>query len=171
MDLMTEYLVRSLIQQRLAAADEGREGRRLEKERRALRRRRWWGRTPAAPAPAAAPAAPVLARVLAPVLALADEVAVLLARAAYRVAEEGTASERRLLEAMAEVSAGSSAGAAAALVDWDGTETSRLRAFGLVHTHVVEVLGAREHTWLLDLVDGVDGVDVVDGVDATNRVA
>ncbi len=68
---------------------------------------------------------------------------------------------------MAEVSAATAAGASAALVDWAGTEASRLRAFGLVHGHVVEALGPREHAWLLDLLDGVDGLDPL----AVNRVA
>ena len=57
---------------------------------------------------------------------------------------------------MAEVAAPSAPGAAAALVDRDGTETSRLRAFGLLHSHVLEALGPRDHARLLDLLDGKD---------------
>ena len=85
------------------------------------------------------------------------ELAQVLDEAAHRVAEQGTDSERRLLEAMADVAAQSAPGAAAALVDRDGTEVSRLRAFGLVHTHLLEALGPREHAWLLDLLDGGGG--------------
>ena len=59
------------------------------------------------------------------------ELAQLLEEAAHHIAERGTGSERRLLEAMAEVAAPSAPGAAAALVDRDGAEASRLRAFGL----------------------------------------
>ena len=83
----------------------------------------------------------------------------MLDEAAHRVAELGTGSERRLLEAMAEVAAASAPGAAAALVDPEGSEASRLRAFGVVHTHVLEVLGRREHAWLLDLLDGRDSLE------------
>ena len=87
------------------------------------------------------------------------ELAQVLEEAAHRVAEQGTSSERRLLEAMSEVAAQSAPGAAAALVDPDGSETSRLRAFGIVHTHLLEVLGPREHAWLLDLLDGAGGLE------------
>jgi len=81
------------------------------------------------------------------------ELVQVLEEAAHRVADLGTSSERRLLEAMSEVAAQSAPGAAAALVDRDGTEASRLRAFGFVHTHLVQALGPREHAWLLDLLD------------------
>ena len=83
-----------------------------------------------------------------------DTAARLLEEAAHRIADRGTSSERRLLEAMSAVAGPSAPAAAAALVDWDGTEISRLRAFGLVHAHVLNVLGPREHAWLLDLLDG-----------------
>ena len=69
------------------------------------------------------------------------ELAQVLDEAAHRVAELGTGSERRLLEAMAEVAAESAPGAAAALVDAEGSEASRLRAFGVVHTHLLDALG------------------------------
>ena len=85
------------------------------------------------------------------------ELAQVLDQAAHRVAEKGTSAEPRLLEAMSEVAAQSAPGVAAALIDPGGTEISRLRAFGLVHTHLLEVLGPREHAWLLDLLDGEAG--------------
>ena len=81
------------------------------------------------------------------------ELAQVLDEAAHRVAENGTSAERRLFDAMSEVAAQSAPGVAAALTDPDGSEISRLRAFGLVHTHLLEVLGPREHAWLLDLLD------------------
>ena len=80
------------------------------------------------------------------------ELAQVLDRAAHRIAEDGTSTERRLLEAMSEVAARSAPGAAAALIDPHGTEVARLRAFGLLHTHLLQVLGPREHAWLLDLL-------------------
>jgi len=80
------------------------------------------------------------------------ELARVLDRASHRVAEKGTAAERRLLAAMSEVAAQSAPGVAAALIDPEGTEISRLRAFGLMHTHLLEALGPREHVWLLELL-------------------
>ena len=82
------------------------------------------------------------------------ELAHVLDEAAHRIAESGTDAERHLLEAMADVVAPSAPGAAAALVDQAGTETSRLRAFGLLHSHLLEALGPRDHARLLDLLDG-----------------
>jgi hypothetical protein len=78
----------------------------------------------------------------------------LLEEAAHRVAVRGTTSEPRLLAAMAEVVAPTAPGAAAALLDAAGTETSRLRAFGIVHGHLLGALGVGEHGRLLDLLDG-----------------
>jgi len=60
---------------------------------------------------------------------------------------------------MADVAAPTAPGAAAALVDWDGSEASRLRAFGLLHSHLVDALGPRDHARLLDLLDGRDEKD------------
>ena len=77
----------------------------------------------------------------------------MLDQAAHRVAMQGTSSERRLLQAMSAVAARSALGAAAALGDWSGTEISRLRAFGIVHSHILNALGPRDHAALLDLVD------------------
>jgi hypothetical protein len=79
-----------------------------------------------------------------------------LDEAAHRIAEHGTSGEARLLAAMAKVAAASAPGAAAALVDPEGTEVSRQRAYGVVHTHLVTSLGPREHGWLLALLDGDD---------------
>jgi hypothetical protein len=164
MDPMSEYLAHVTIEAKLAAAHQSRAGRLLEQERRAERRRRrrlalerWWRgwvangpeigswRLLTAPPTRDLPPAVELAQVL-------DE-------AAHRVAELGTGSERRVLEAMAEVAAQSAPGAAAALVDPQGSEASRLRAFGVVHTHVLEALGRREHAWLLDLLEGRDSLE------------
>ena len=164
MDPLSEYLARATIEARLAAAYERRPGRQIEIERRAQRRRdrrlaiaRWWQRR--ASRRQDIPARRLAAASATPVPSPSIQLAHLLEAAAHRVAEQGTSSERRLLEAMAEVAAPSAPGAAAALVDVDGTETSRLRAFGVVHSHLLDALGPREHAWLLDLLDGAGGLE------------
>jgi hypothetical protein len=162
MDPMSEYLARATIEARIATAQAGRLGRQLEQERRVERRRRlrlavtrWWQRRAvrgfdlrslalAGAAPGRAPSA---------------ELAHILEETAHRVAEHGTESERRVLEAMADVAAHTAPGAAAALVDLSGTEASRLRAFGRLHSHLLEALGPRDHARLLDLLDSKDTED------------
>jgi hypothetical protein len=61
------------------------------------------------------------------------ELAEVLDRTAQRVVDEGTPSRSETLEAMAAATRGLCPGAAAALVDWHGSEIARLRAFGIVH--------------------------------------
>jgi hypothetical protein len=164
MDPMSEYLARAVIEARLVSAQGLRQGRRIEDERRAGGRRErratiagWWhSRASRAPGVGSRGLAAAAAT---PVRLPSVELAQVLDEAAYHVAEQGTSSERRLLEAMSEVVAQSLPGAAAALVDREGTEVSRLRAFGLVHTHLLEVLGPREHAWILDLLDGGGGLE------------
>jgi hypothetical protein len=85
----------------------------------------------------------------------------LLDDVAVRVASSGTRTERRVLHAMSDVAAPVAPGAAAALVDWGGTEVSRLRAFGVVHRLVVEELGPYFHAMLLDRVSGGGHADDV----------
>jgi hypothetical protein len=166
MDPMSEYLAMKTIEARLAAAHELRPGRRIEEERRAERRRRrrlavarWW-QSWVAHGPEVG--APRLAASSMPALPPSVGLGQVLDEAAHRIAERGTTSERRLLQAMAEVAAESSPGAAAALADPAGSEVSRLRAFGLVHTHLLEALGPREHAWLLALLEGEGSLDIPD---------
>lgn len=52
---------------------------------------------------------------------------------AHKIALHGTRSESTLLEALAVAASVSCPGAAEALVDWNGPEIARLRAFGIVH--------------------------------------
>jgi hypothetical protein len=78
----------------------------------------------------------------------------MLQRIAERIVENGTPTEAPVLQAMASLSRQVCPGAAAALVDWDGTETARLRAFGIVHGVVLEILGASGGSLLLDEVRG-----------------
>ena len=162
MDPMSEYLARVVIEARIAAAEEGRQGRWLEEERRAERRRRlrlavtqWWQRRTARGFDLGSLALAVAAPERLP----SAELAHLLDETAHRIAECGTDSERRVLEAMADIAAPSAPGVAAALVDRAGSETARLRAFGLLHSHLLEVLGPCDHARLLDLLDGKDAED------------
>ena len=121
MDPMSEYLARATIDARLVLAQERRQGRQIEDERRAERRRerrlaiaRWWqsrlSRGPDVGARGLAAAAAT------PVRPPSVELAQVLEEAAHHLAEQGTSAERRLLEAMSEVAAQSAPGAAAALV-------------------------------------------------------
>ena len=157
MDPMSEYLARTVIEGRIAAAEGRRAGRRIEEERRELRRQarraavaRWWQRR----AVRGFDAGTLALALAAPARLPSAELAQRLDDAAHRIAEQGTSGERRLLAAMAKVAAATAPGAAAALVDPEGTEVSRQRAYGVVHTHLVTSLGPREHAWLLGLLDG-----------------
>lgn len=159
MDPMSEYLARTIITARLAEADQRRQGRLFEDERRAQRRAgrrltvaRWWHRiTDAQNARGAnrmlAVAGPAFERLP------SAEVAHRLDAAAHRIADLGTAAEPRLLEAMHDVIEATAPGTAAALIDPVGSEVARLRAFGMAHSLVVDELGPDEHAWLLDLLD------------------
>lgn len=66
----------------------------------------------------------------------------ILNHTADRVVADGTQAEARALEAMASAAGTLSPGAAAALVDWRGSEVSRLRAFGIVHGVLLRELPA-----------------------------
>ena len=80
----------------------------------------------------------------------------LLALVAERITEHGTAAEARVLELVSAAVHRTNPGAAAALVDWNGAEIARLRAFGLVHGVVVADLDAGAQSALLDQVLGTD---------------
>ena len=75
---------------------------------------------------------------------------------AQRIAEHGTAAEARVLEPVAAAVQRTNPGAAAALVDWNGAEIARLRAFGLVHGVVVADLSAGAQSALLDRILGTE---------------
>lgn len=66
----------------------------------------------------------------------------LLNGTADRVVAGGTYAEAWTLEVIASAAATLSPGAAAALVDWDGSEVARLRAFGIVHGVLLRELPA-----------------------------
>lgn len=57
----------------------------------------------------------------------------LLSRTADHIVSDETQSESQTLQTMASAARYLNHGAAAALVDWNGSEIARLRAFGIVH--------------------------------------
>ena len=65
----------------------------------------------------------------------------ILDRTAERIIESGTRCDPATLRAMAAATCHLCPGAAAALVDRDGSEIARLRAFGIVHGVVLRSLG------------------------------
>jgi len=170
MDSLDQALVRAVIQARITQAGERRLAQEAARDRRAARwaarrartdvptlhRRRpmWPWRRPAPSHERPAPA-PTSLRVLPPP-AVPDEVelARLLAEVAEQVAEHGTGSQRRVLAEMAAACRSSAPGAAAALVDRDGAEVARLRAFGRLHGVVLNELTAPQQHRLLERLRG-----------------
>ena len=73
----------------------------------------------------------------------------ILDRTADRVVDDGTPTRSRTLQAMAAATRDLCPGAAAALIDWDGSEIARLRAFGIVHGVVLRDLSASTQQDLL----------------------
>ena len=145
--------------------------RRLVKEAKGVRRARrralreatgsWWSRRRGVPVSAQ----PVLTAAPAPRPEdVTRALGVLLNAIAERIAEHGTATERPALQAMHDTARWSAPGAAAALVDWDGPETARLRAFGVLHGVVLGVLGPEDRAWLLDRLRGGNAHDIGDRV-------
>jgi hypothetical protein len=157
---MTRDLVREIGRERAAEARrrgllaEARLARRSRRRAEREVRGRWWRRRPRItarrPVLGAAPAAQPED--------VTAALAVLLEASAEQIAAHGTATERLALHAVHDVARWSAPGAAAALVDWDGSETARLRAFGVLHGVVLGVLGPEDQAWLLAwLQDGGTG--------------
>jgi hypothetical protein len=78
----------------------------------------------------------------------------ILDRTAHRIVAEGTPSRSRTLQAMSAATVEVCPGAAAALVDWDGSEIARLRAFGIVHGVVLRHLSTDTQQHLLKQLVG-----------------
>lgn len=107
-------------------------------------RRRWLSRWPiGATSPTAQAAEPRWRRL--------DSI---LDRTAERIVESGTRTEATTLCAMSAATRRLCPGAAEALVDWDGSEPARQRAFGIVHGVVLRDLGTRGRSRLLDQLTG-----------------
>lgn len=80
----------------------------------------------------------------------------ILSRTADHIVDSGTRTESRTLCAMAAATRDLCPGAAAALVDWSGSEIARLRAFGIVHGVVLGSLGSPGRMRLLEQLLGTD---------------
>ena len=72
-----------------------------------------------------------------------------LDRTAHHIVDHGTQTRSRTLHAMAVATQDWCPGAAGALVDWEGSEIARLRAFGIVHGVVLRDLSADAQEHLL----------------------
>ena len=78
----------------------------------------------------------------------------ILDRTAHHIVDSGTRTRSRTLQAMAADTQDVCPGAAAALVDWNGSEIARLRAFGIVHGVVLRDLPAHTQRHLLTQLVG-----------------
>ena len=153
MNVQYEDLARAMVEERLASAQRRQvavqAGRARSAERRAVASR-WWRRllrrrpvgdaSPAVTTPGPGPVG----------------LETMLDRTAQRIVEDGTRAESATLRAMSEATGHLSPGAAAALVDWDGSEPARLRAFGIVHGVILRDLSARDRSRLLARLIGTE---------------
>ena len=121
---------------------------------RGLRRRGSVGTDPASATPTPLPRPTLITRRTPPAAAVALDA--MLALVAERIVEHGTATEARLLQHLSDAVSHAAPGAAAALVDWEGAEVARLRAFGVVHGVVLAGLAPRAQSSLLDDILGTD---------------
>ncbi|WP_461165169.1 hypothetical protein [Arthrobacter sp. R4-81] len=79
----------------------------------------------------------------------------ILNRTADRIVADGTHSESRILHAMASAAGILNPGASEALIDWNGSEVARLRAFGILHGVLLRDLAANEQMYLTaELLNG-----------------
>lgn len=79
----------------------------------------------------------------------------ILIRTADRIVAKGTRSDSRLLQVMASAAGDLNPGAAAALIDWNGSEVARLRAFGILHGVLLRELPMNAQIHLAaDLLNG-----------------
>ena len=155
-----ERIVRELRRtKRLEARAVRRDARAVRRDARAARRAgaqwsfgRWWATWLAADPDGGTP--PLAAVAPPPPEVVAEELGRLLERMAEQVVEHGTATERVALQTLADGTRWTAPGAAEALVDWEGTETARLRAFGILHGVVLSLLGDEDRWWLLERLRG-----------------
>lgn len=87
----------------------------------------------------------------------------LLNRTADHIVADGTQTESLTLQAMASAAGNLNPGAAAALVDWDGSEIARLRAFGIVHGVLLRKLPDDAQAQLLTHLLGTSSALVLAG--------
>jgi len=168
-----EDIARALVQERVASARRGQLVRQVKSGRRDARRANRWGlpgrwrtrllrRRPVAETPST-----VTTMLHGPI-----PLESILERIAELIVGRGTRTEMATLCAMSAATGHLSPGAAAALVDWDGSEAARLRAFGVVHGVVLRDLDAQDRSRLLARLTGTARpVTSVEGprVDSANR--
>ena len=168
MDSLDQAVVRAVIEARLAAAGERRLAHDAARDRRAARRdrrseptsrrarRTWpWRRQAPAPGRPPAPATDALRMAQTPTRgSVTDELGRLLEDLIERVAEHGTDPDRGTLDELAASTRSVAPGAAAALVDRDGSEVARLRALGVLHGVALSDLTTQQQARLLDAMRG-----------------
>ena len=158
---MSRDVAREVARERAAGAQHRRLVREAKEARRASRRAkrevtgRWWRRAGVAVDDQSRLAAAPAARPEDVTRALT----VLLDGVAERIAEAGTESERFALHVVSDVTRWLAPGAAEALVDWEGTEAARLRAYGVLHGVVLRGLDGADHVWLLDRLRGTGATE------------
>lgn len=82
-----------------------------------------------------------------------------LDRTADHIVSSGTRAESPALATMAAAARDLNPGAAAALVDWNGSEVARLRAFGIVHGVLLRELPSTvQEQVLAQLLDPTHGI-------------
>ncbi len=170
MNQLNQDVARAIVAARLASArehqlaSEAKRARRLDRPGRSTRSARSWLRhhlfrwpvRPPAPVPAPTPRphGVVGSQRSTPRPLLEVELRAILDRTAEQIVEHGTRSARSTLEAMSEAVRHVNPGAAAALIDGEGSEVARLRAFGLVHGLVVDELDTCAQWSLLNRING-----------------
>lgn len=85
----------------------------------------------------------------------------ILNRTADRIVADGTQAEWQILQAMGAAARDLNPGAAAALVDWNGSEVARLRAFGIIHGVLLRDIPANAQSQLLVQLFGTSGLVLV----------
>ena len=147
-------LARATILARLTTAKDARLARQVRlAAREARRERRGAGHNLSADADLR-PAAPSVPPV--------DDLELILAGLAERVVEHGTRAEMRALHAVAAAARDQSPGAAQALLDWQGAEVARLRAFGILAGAVLRLNPGDRQQLADDLLGGGPATTITD---------
>lgn len=98
----------------------------------------------------------------APSVSPVDDLELILAGLAERVVEHGTRAEMRALHAVAAAARDQSPGAAQALLDWQGAEVARLRAFGILAGAVLRLNPGDRQQLADDLLGGGPATTITD---------
>lgn len=98
----------------------------------------------------------------APTVSPGDDLELILAGLAERVVEHGTRAEARALHAVAAAARDQSPGAAQALLDWQGAEVARLRAFGILAGAALRLNPGDRQQLVDNLLDGGRATTITD---------